>query len=43
MRAASLQRVIDNYQVLLQVWEEALDGTLDGEIRARIAGVETQR
>ena len=43
VRAASLQRVIDNYQVLLQVWEEALDCTLDGEIRARIAGVETQR
>ena len=40
--AASLRSVIGNYQVLLQVWQEALDGTLDGEMRARITGVETQ-
>ena len=42
MRAASLQSVIDNCEVLLLLWQEALDGTLDGETRARIIGVETQ-
>ena len=42
VRAASLQSVIDNYEVLLLVWQEALDGSLDGEMRARIIGVETQ-
>ena len=42
VRAATLQSVIDNYEVLLQVWQEALDGSLDGEMRARIIGVEAQ-
>lgn len=42
VRAASLQSVIDNYEVLLLVWQEALDGSLDGEIRARIIGIEAQ-
>lgn len=42
VRAASLQSVVDNYEVLLHVWQEALGGSLDGEMRARIIGVETQ-
>ena len=42
VRAVSLQSVIDNYEVLLQVWQEALNGSLDGEMRARIIGVEAQ-
>ena len=42
VRAASLKSVIDNYEVLLSVWQEALCGSLDGEMRARIIGVETQ-
>lgn len=42
VRAVSLQSVIDNYEVLLLVWQEPLDGSLDGEMRARIIGVETQ-
>ena len=37
LRAASLQSVLDNYQVLLDVWDES---PLDSEIRARIIGVE---
>ena len=42
VRAASQQSVIDNYEVLLLVWQEALVGSLDGEMRAHIIGVETQ-
>ena len=42
VRAASLKSVIDNYEVLLGVWEEAQSGHLDGEMKARIIGVETQ-
>ena len=42
VRAASLKSVIDNYEVLLGVWEEAQSGRLDGEMKARIIGVETQ-
>ena len=34
--------MIDNYEVLLGVWEEAQSGHLDGEMKARIIGVETQ-
>lgn len=42
MRAASLQSVLDNYKVLLGVWSDALISKLDGEMRARIIGVDTQ-
>ena len=42
MHAASLKNVIDNYEVLLGVWEEAQSGRLDGEMKARIIGIETQ-
>ena len=42
VRAASLQSVLDNYEVLLQVWEESKETNLDSEIRARIIGVESQ-
>ena len=42
MRAASLQSVWDNYEVLLGVWKEAQSCQLDGEMRARIIGVDTQ-
>ena len=38
----SLQSVLDNYEVLLSVWEETLDGSLDSEMRARIIGVQAQ-
>ena len=34
--------MIDNYEVLLGVWEEAQSGHLDGEMKARIIGVETE-
>ena len=41
MHAASLQSVLDNYEVLFGVWSDALDSKLDGEMRARIIGVDT--
>ena len=43
VRAVFLQSVtIDNYEVFLQVWQGALNGSLDGETHARIIGVEAQ-
>ncbi len=42
VRAASLKSVIDNYEVLLGVWEEAQGGRLESDMKARIIGVETQ-
>ena len=42
VRAASLQSILDNYEILLNVWEEALESSLDSETRARIVGVEAQ-
>ena len=41
VRAASLKSVNDNYEVLLEVWEEAQRDHLDGEMKTRIVGVET--
>ena len=32
VRAASLQSVLDNYEVLLQVWEESKETNLDSEM-----------
>ena len=42
VRAASLTSMINNYEVLLGVFEEAQRGQLDDEMKARIIGVETQ-
>ena len=42
VRAASLQSVLDNYEVLFCVWSDALSSKLDGEMRARIIGIDTQ-
>ena len=42
VRAASLQRVIDNYEVFQESWDEARDITTDSENRARITGVKAQ-
>lgn len=36
---ATLKSVIDNYEVLLDVWKESQRGHLDGELKARIVGV----
>ena len=42
IRAASVQSMLDNYEILLEVWEESKASSLDSEIRARIIGVEAQ-
>ena len=42
LRAASLQSVLDNYEVLLGVWDESKNSQIDSEMKARIIGVETQ-
>ena len=42
VRAASLQSVLDNYEVLFGVWEESKESQVDSEIRARVIGVEAQ-
>ena len=42
MQAASLQSILDNYEVLLTVWEESQESPLDSETRARIVGVEAK-
>ena len=42
VRAASMNSVLDNYEVLLGVWEESKESHLDSEIKARIIGVDFQ-
>ena len=42
VHAASLQSVLDNYEVLLGVWEESMNSQIDSEMKARIIGIETQ-
>ena len=42
VRAASLQSVIENYEVFQVFWDEARDITSDSENRARITGVKAQ-
>ena len=39
VRAVSLQSVIDNFAVLQELWDEALDVSTDSEARAKIGGV----
>lgn len=39
VRAASLQSVLDNYEVLLGVWEESKNSQIDSEMKARIIGI----
>ena len=42
VRALTLQSVLNNYDAILRLWDEAKDATKDTEIKARIIGVETQ-
>ena len=42
VRGSSLQSVLDNYEVLLVLWEESKEMTSEAEMRARIIGVESQ-
>ena len=40
VRAASLQSILDNYEVFQVLWEEIKDDITDSEIKARVIGVE---
>ena len=42
VRAASLKSILDNFDVLLKVWENSLEHVKDTEMKARIQGVATQ-
>ena len=42
VRVASLNSVLDNYEVLLGVWEESKETHLDSDTKARIIGVDAQ-
>ena len=42
VRASCFQKVIDNYPLLLCLWDECLKEKLDGETRARIVGCKAQ-
>ena len=43
VHAAALQSVLDNYEVVLGVWEEPKNSQIDSEMKAaRIIGIETQ-
>ena len=42
MQAASLNSVLDNYEVHMGVWEESKESHFDSDTRARVTGVETQ-
>ena len=41
VRAASLESVLKNDDVLQELWEEALEVATDSEVHARIVGVQT--
>ena len=41
MRAASLESILNNYNVLQELWENALEVATDSEVRARLVDVPT--
>ena len=42
VRAKCMKRILDNYQPLMQLWEECLEERLDQETRARIIGCKSK-
>lgn len=42
VRAKCFKKIIDNYEGLLELWEQSLEGNLDFETRSRIGGCKTQ-
>ena len=42
VRAASMNSVLDNYEILLGVWEESKESHLSSDIKARVIGVDAQ-
>ena len=42
VRAEALKSILDNYNVLLELWTESLDRAKDAEMKARVQGVAAQ-
>ena len=42
MRATCFQRVIDNYDALLKLWNDCLETRLKSDVRGRIIGCQAQ-
>ena len=42
VRAEALQNILENYEVLHELWIESVDAVTDTEMKARILGVESQ-
>ena len=42
VRGDAIASIIENYDFLLQVWEECLETKLDPNVKGRIIGVQTQ-
>ena len=42
VRAVSLQRILDNWDVFQELWDEILEGSVDPEVGGRVVGVQTQ-
>ena len=42
VRTESFNRIIENYDALVKLWDECLDTKLDTEMRTRIIGVKAQ-
>ena len=42
MRATCFQRVIDNYDALLKLWNDCLETRLESDVRGRIIGCQAQ-
>lgn len=42
VRGDAIASIIENYEVLKQLWDESLEAKLDPDIRGRIIGVKTQ-
>ena len=40
--ANSLKSVLDNYTVLMSVWDETVEGRVDPDIRSRVIGVRSR-
>ena len=38
VRATCFQRILDNYDDLMELWKECLNGKLDPDVKARVIG-----
>ena len=42
LRATCFERVIDNYNALLKLWNDCLETSIESDVRGRIIGCQTQ-